>query len=420
MTIELRDYQLEALARAEPRRTFGLFLQQRMGKTITALHIAQRWGCKEVLVVCPRAALRVWPAELKKLENSSINLTVTTFGKCHYPELQRSWDCLIVDESHRIKSRDSLQTKRVWALSKLAKYSILLSGTPMGNGYEDYYAQLKILEPSAYPTWSAFSEEFCIFELRMVPGRTNNRGEPLEYSAIVGYRNLEKLKALLDTCSIRRLRSDVTTSIRKNSYVKLSLDAESTKVYNQLKKDGFYKFGDDLVTTQSKLIKVLKLHQVCGGSIKLDSGEVQYLPSPKIQWIANYLSVTRHPVVVVCKYVAEMEMVEQVAASMGKTSSRVAGKTTFDGTPTDVVVLQPQSGVAIDLSFCKEMVIYSTDYSFLNWDQFLDRTVTMNSTSAKYIYLVIRKSVDELVLKCLKEKQSLESQLNHQEYLQDL
>lgn len=54
---------------------------------------------------------------------------------------------LIIDEAHKIKSPEAKSTKAAMELSKYAGARILLTGTPMPNGYEDLYSLAKTFSP---------------------------------------------------------------------------------------------------------------------------------------------------------------------------------------------------------------------------------------------------------------------------------
>ncbi len=54
---------------------------------------------------------------------------------------------LIVDEAHKEKNPNAQITKAVLEITKYAKYRIILTGTPMPNGYEDLFSLMKIYEP---------------------------------------------------------------------------------------------------------------------------------------------------------------------------------------------------------------------------------------------------------------------------------
>ena len=54
---------------------------------------------------------------------------------------------LIIDEAHKIKSPEAKSTKAAMDLAKYAGARILLTGTPMPNGYEDLYSLTKTFSP---------------------------------------------------------------------------------------------------------------------------------------------------------------------------------------------------------------------------------------------------------------------------------
>ena len=54
---------------------------------------------------------------------------------------------LVIDEAHKEKNPDAEITKAVLEITKYVKSRIILTGTPMPNGYEDLYSLMKIYEP---------------------------------------------------------------------------------------------------------------------------------------------------------------------------------------------------------------------------------------------------------------------------------
>lgn len=105
---------------------------------------------------------------------------------------------LILDESHRIKDINSLACKSVYKIKELCEYlnidlhCYLLSGTPWSAGFEDLYAQLKLLGC----TWSKtmFLDTFCI--------RGHYPSLASWQQPIVGYKNIELLFELIHKYAI--------------------------------------------------------------------------------------------------------------------------------------------------------------------------------------------------------------------------
>lgn len=66
------------------------------------------------------------------------------------------------------------------------------------------------------------------------------------------------------------------------------------------------------------------------------------------------------------------------------------------------------AGMGITLTAASTMVFFSLDYSMANFDQAKSRTHRMGQkNNCLYIYLTARNSIDNKVLKALREKQDL-------------
>jgi superfamily II DNA or RNA helicase len=54
---------------------------------------------------------------------------------------------VIVDESSYIKGHDAIRTRRITRMGDRARYRLILTGTPLSQGVEDLYAQMRFLSP---------------------------------------------------------------------------------------------------------------------------------------------------------------------------------------------------------------------------------------------------------------------------------
>ncbi len=64
-----------------------------------------------------------------------------------YNYMNRHETLLIVDEAHKVKNPKARQTEALLEITKSAKRRILLTGTPLPNGYEDLYSECLICFP---------------------------------------------------------------------------------------------------------------------------------------------------------------------------------------------------------------------------------------------------------------------------------
>lgn len=231
---QLFDYQKNIVDNFKDKKSFGLFLDMGLGKTILSLALAEKNNCNKVIVITINSkAIEdesvkgswLWWAKSSDINYSFCNKHNKSFSfltnnndlliinyeslfvrkkdelKKHsdvklnpiFKEFIKSCKdknvALILDESHKVKNLESKTTKSVLSLKRQlllrskSLYIYLLTGTPFTQGYIDLYAQLKIL---GYPdTKGNFKERFC--EMGNVPGLLGWQ------QPIVGYKNIEEL-----------------------------------------------------------------------------------------------------------------------------------------------------------------------------------------------------------------------------------
>jgi SWI/SNF-related matrix-associated actin-dependent regulator 1 of chromatin subfamily A len=147
------DHMVSQLRRG--RRSLGLFDEQGNGKTVQAIGVANYFGMKKLLVICPASLRLNWAREIEKWHLHSNGVTPVITGKDLF-HLDRSVvvsynlatkvkefepDLIIVDESHYIKNSGTVRTqlilgnlKEKWPGLVAKAPTLFLSGTPLPNG----------------------------------------------------------------------------------------------------------------------------------------------------------------------------------------------------------------------------------------------------------------------------------------------
>lgn len=156
---------------------------------------------------------------------------------------------IAADESHRCKN---LETKQGQGLVQLQPYyRIAMTGTPLINTPLDLYSILKWLGYEPYE-FKQFKYHFCQYD---------------EWGNIVGYKNIDQLRAQLGAIMIRRTKGevlDLPEKIYKNEYVELT--DEQKKLYNQIIDDAIDDPElSDVINTECMLAIKMRLRQVSGG-----------------------------------------------------------------------------------------------------------------------------------------------------------
>lgn len=113
------------------------------------------------------------------------------------------------DECHRSKEPTSLQSRAM--INVTAKYMVAMSGTPLMNNPLDLYFPMKWLGYENHSFYQ-FKQHYCTL------GGWGG-------SQVVGYKNLEEIRAMMDNIMLRRLKTevlDLPEKIRKIEYVDMT------------------------------------------------------------------------------------------------------------------------------------------------------------------------------------------------------
>lgn len=137
--------------------------------------------------------------------------------KEHFARLTaQTYDLVIVDEAHHLKSRTTLNYKLVDALQK--RFLLLLSATPVQNTLVELYNLLTLLKPGIFKTEKEFRGAY------MTPGKPRIPA------------NRERMRDLMRDVMIRNTRAlvDVRLPPRHASTLRLEAETEESECYREL------------------------------------------------------------------------------------------------------------------------------------------------------------------------------------------
>jgi len=238
--MSLYDHQRVGANTAGANRSFGIFDEQGLGKTVTAISILnylfQTGKVGFCLVICYKSAARVWMDHIRewgvwKQEEIDIepvydipsrerhdriagvgnhDIAVTTYdlvtrdisewmSVLKSKPFQNMEYVVILDESQAIKNRKAQRTQACLAVGRLAGYRYILTGTPVPERPEDAWSQVFFLDyGKLFGTYWAFVKQYCVL------------GNRFSEWAIRGYKKhrLPELAEKLSSVSIRRRKED--------------------------------------------------------------------------------------------------------------------------------------------------------------------------------------------------------------------
>lgn len=318
--------------------------------------------------------------------------------------------CIVIDEAHRIKSGSSKTSKFLRKMGKLAKYKYALTGTPIANKPEDIFYLAMFLDGGNLlgTNYFQFLKQYCIL------------GNGFSEYAVVGYKNLDKLRFLVSLFSIRRLKKDVLDlpeKIFEDRIIETS--NEHIGFYNKLKAGILQKIKED---GEVKNVKACLIRLIQGASnpilldenCEIESGKVRELDA----LLEEHIEESGNKVIVWTNFVENFPyLVERykkynpvfINGSVS-TEQRQANVLEFQNNENiKLIICNPQacregltltaSNIAIYLDRTNNMVDYL---------QSTDRIHRIGQTKTCFIInLICRSTIDEIVTNNIFRKHSL-------------
>lgn len=391
------------------------------------------------MIVAPLSILGVWREEFFKFAAFGYNLTVLSGSGAMKAEILRSldgsdlqvavvnyestwrlekeiaaWhpDLIIADEGHKIKTHNISASKAMHRLGAAAKYRMLLTGTPVTNKALDVFSQYKFLNPQI------FGQSFYVFRNR--------------YFNLVGYGNhTPVLKKSMEPELTKRIHSiayratkaecldlpETTDIIRK-----VDLEPKAARIYENLVKDSYAELSNGEVSVTNVLTRLLRLSQLTGGFIGNDEDKTtEQVSAAKLDVLEDIIDSAleeNRKLVIIARFVPELRAICMLLEKKGVRHSLIMGgvkdrdeQVAQFQNDNDIPVFVGQiatAGLGITLTAASTMVFYSLDYSMSNFEQTKARIHRAGQRMpCIYIYLTAKGTIDEKVLKALKNKANL-------------
>lgn len=227
----LRPFQATSVSWALRRKIVYIADEMGAGKTIQSLAVVSHFP-GDLLIVCPAILRENWLCEVKHWLGTDAHVIKNKAGASDIRPVNivsynllpvlpaHSFQKVIVDEAHYLKSRKSQRSKAILKF-KNAPVKILLSGTPFAY-LEDLYPQLKFLYPNVFRRF--WDQKKFAFSRYVIPEETQF-GMRFRRT-----RNEDELKAILGHIMIRRLKKDILRGLpvkeHRRVYLPISLKSE--------------------------------------------------------------------------------------------------------------------------------------------------------------------------------------------------
>lgn len=318
-------------------------------------------------------------------------------------EIFSSFDFVVLDESQRIKNPGAARTKKIvkyFSGRKVRKY--ILSGTPITNKSIDIFCQYQFLDPAFFglPNWYAARARYC-----QMGGYGNHQ--------IIGYRNVEELRGIIDAHSFAIKKSECL-DLPEKIYDRRILDMPKhiREKYEELKSELITEIAGTEITAANALVKILRLQEISSGHY-YDGTD-----TPKAEAIIDVLENAAAGVVIWCEFLNSIDIVGRILSSISVDFTRITGEvkaqdrqkiiSDFQAGKIRVLVCQIQTcGLGVTLTAADTVIYYENVYNFELRKQSEDRTHRIGQKNkCQYIDLVYKNSIDIAVLRALRGKQT--------------
>jgi SNF2 family DNA or RNA helicase len=210
---------------------------------IEATHLVQ--NCKTTLLVSPLSTIANWEEQIKQhikpgtikyyiyhganrvkdiKKLAEYDLVITTYGsvasefnyrskKKHgtYPLEEINWFRIVLDEAHMIREQSTQQSKAICRLAANRRWAV--TGTPVQNRLEDLGALMTFLRIRPFDEKGGFAQHI------MAPFK------------MCDPEILPKLRLLVDSITLRRLKDRIDLPPRRDQLVRLDFSSEERTIY---------------------------------------------------------------------------------------------------------------------------------------------------------------------------------------------
>lgn len=389
--IELYKYQEEYFKHVKPNFIYDC--DTGTGKTIMGLHHYQTYfKDKKLLIVAPASKINEggWQRTIEKYYQDII------YETCTYNMLPKKYKeykdyFVIFDECHRLKNSTGKWGKAGYNLTKIASGFILLSATPVPNGWEDSINYFKMFGLTKNKT--QFIRNNALISIEM------------GYMEVLGWKNENKLKNMWKLIS-RRLSKEDATDLPPLVFEDIHFKASA--VYKVIKKDRVY--DDVLYDNQMKLRHGLRLH----ANLK-----------DKIEYIKDFVDSTNDNIVIFYNYDEEFNLLkENITKKLyicnGKTKD-YPKKEEWDNIKNTVTIANYKSGAeAVEFTYANIIIYFSPTESYTEFYQSYGRCYRNGQTRKVTAYkFVTDNTIESDIYKALDSKQDFNTNLWEKENLKN-
>tara|TARA_B100000780_G_scaffold28420_1_gene18011 strand:+ start:1839 stop:3074 length:1236 start_codon:yes stop_codon:yes gene_type:complete len=403
--MEFRDYQLEIIDKGadliEKHGFVYLAMEVRTGKTLTSLGICDKIGATNILFVTKKKAIGSIEGDYKMF-NPKFAITVINYESLHKIDVvNQIFDVVILDEAHGLgafpkKSKRCESIRRLVAISK-AKV-MLLSGTPTPESYSQIYHQVNFIPKNPFKqfvNFYKFAQKYVDVKQRKINSFFIN-----DYSC--GKEEiLDVMKPYMISYSQKEAGFVVQTD---EEVLYVDIKEETRGLIRKIKKDLVIEGKEEVVLADTPVKLMTKVHQLCSGTIKFESGKSMVVDYTKAEYIHDKFKDQK--IGIFYKFKEELAALKEVFGDDLCTDLE-----TFNSTDKSIALQIVSGREGISLRQADSLVYYNIDFSATSYWQSRDRMTTKDRLHNKIYWIFSKGGIEDDIYKAVVKKKDYT--LNH-------
>lgn len=395
--VTFRDYQVDIIQRGtqilEKHGLLYLAMEVRTGKTLTSLGIAEMLKSWKVLFITKKKAIGTIEADYKLL-NPAYFLTVINYESLHLVMDNEEWDLIICDEAHSMGAFPKPSGRASLVAEVIRKYTpkvILMSGTPTPESYSQMYHQVYAIRNSPfydYPNFYRFCDKYVNVKQKMINGRLMN-----DYS-----HGMETIIDEMKPYTINYTQAEAGFKSKvKEEILYVTLKDSTYSMIKRLKRDLVIEGKDETILADTPVKLMMKVHQLCSGTIKFESGNSMVLDTTKAEFIKQKFQGSK--IGIFYKFKEEYNALKQVFGD-----DLTSELSVFEDTDKNIALQIVSGREGISLRDADFLVYYNIDFSATSYWQSKDRMTTKDRLENQVYWVFSEGGIEQDIYKAVSDK----------------
>lgn len=396
MNLNWRPYQEKIISKGREvinkYRFVYLAMEVRTGKTLTALGIARACAYKNVVFLTKKKAISSIIKDYELLQPNFF-IKIINYESMHKLDISRC-DFLVLDEAHGLGAfpKPSKRAKDVRDFIKKYNPAVcLLSGTPTPESYSQMYHQVYGIPLNPFKSF----KNFYLFAQRYV-SVTRKKINSLYINDYSKGRIsiLDEMKPYTISYSQKEAGFKVETT---ENVLEVEMSKQTYNYIKQLKRNRVIEGSQEVILGDTPVKLMSKVHQMCSGTVKFESGNSMILDYNKANFIRDYFKEKK--IAIFYKFRAEYKALKEVFSGSLTTELEE-----FNSTDKNIALQIVSGREGISLSNAECLVYYNIDFSATSYWQSRDRMTTKERLKNNVYWIFAEDGIEKDIYKTVINK----------------